>query len=361
MKKVLYVTNLPAPYKVEFFRLLSKNINLTVVYEREKASDRDDKWKCEQDGNFREIYLHGKNIGSEASFSMEILSILKKNKFDIVLMNGYSSPTAMLAITYMKMLRIKYAIVCDGMLPTQDSKVKYIIKKFLIKDAAYYLSSNDTTTGQLVKYGADKVKVYKYPFSSVSENDILDSKSDKNIYKEKIGCCEEKMILYAGQIIYRKGIDILINVFSKMDCNIRLFIVGGEKENATWIDGYENNKITYAGFKTKDELKDYFLAADLFVLPTREDIWGLVIQEAMSKGLPVITTDRCGAGTELVRNEENGYVVPCEDEQALASCIVSLLGDDEKLNSFGKKSLEIVRGYTIEKMAERHITVLEGE
>ena len=63
MKKILYVTNLPAPYKVLFFNLLSENVDLTVVYEREKASNRDDKWKADIQKNYKEIYLKGKNVG----------------------------------------------------------------------------------------------------------------------------------------------------------------------------------------------------------------------------------------------------------------------------------------------------------
>ena len=106
MKKILYVTNLPAPYKITFFNLLSMEVELTVVYERETASDRDAKWKSESKRNYEEIFLHGKNIGMEASASLEILKIIKKNQYDAILMNGYSSPTAVLTIIYMRMHRI---------------------------------------------------------------------------------------------------------------------------------------------------------------------------------------------------------------------------------------------------------------
>ncbi len=79
MKKILYVTNLPAPYKVTFFNLLSKEVELTVVYEREKASNRDSKWKSDGKRSYEEIYLHGKELGMESSISLEIIDIIKKN------------------------------------------------------------------------------------------------------------------------------------------------------------------------------------------------------------------------------------------------------------------------------------------
>lgn len=228
MKKILYVTNLPAPYKITFFNLLSMEVELTVVYERETASDRDAKWKSESKRNYEEIFLHGKNIGMEASASLEILKIIKKNQYDAILMNGYSSPTAVLTIIYMRMHRIKYALVCDGILPGKESATKYLLKKFIISGADFGLSSGELTNQQLIKHGAKKEKIYWYPFTSVSEADVITELYNKEKFKKKIGCRAGKMILYVGQLIERKGIDILMESYTK--CNIpdtQLYIVGG--------------------------------------------------------------------------------------------------------------------------------------
>ena len=228
MKKVLYVTNLPAPYKVNFFNILSREVELTVVYEREKASNRDSKWKSDSKYNYEEIYLHGKNIGMEASVSLEILKIIKKNQYDIILMNGYSSPTAVLAIVYMRIHRIKYALVCDGILPGKESTAKYLLKKFVISGADFWLSSGELTNQQLIKHAAKREKMYWYPFTSVSEADVITKLYNKEKFKKKIGCSVGKMILYVGQLIERKGIDILMEAYKK--CNMpdtQLYIVGG--------------------------------------------------------------------------------------------------------------------------------------
>lgn len=73
----------------------------------------------------------------------------------------------------------------------------------------------------------------------------------------------------------------------------------------------------------------YYKAADLFVLPTREDIWGLVINEAMAYGLPIITTDKCVAGVQLLNNQEL-TIIPTNDISSLATAINYLLKDDQK-------------------------------
>lgn len=228
MKKVLYVTNLPAPYKVDFFNLLSREVELTVVCEREIASNRDAGWESDSKRNYEEIFLHGKNIGMEASLSLEILKIIKKNQYDIILMNGYSSPTAVLAIVYMRIHGIKYALVCDGILPSKESVVKYLMKKFIIGGAYFALSSGELTNQQLIKHGAQKEKIYWYPFTSVSKDDVVTKPYNKEKFKKKIGCPAGKMILYVGQLIERKGLDILMEAYKKCNMpNTQLYIVGG--------------------------------------------------------------------------------------------------------------------------------------
>ena len=82
---------------------------------------------------------------------------------------------------------------------------------------------------------------------------------------------------------------------------------------------------------------------------------GLVINEAMAYGLPVITTDRCVAGLELVKEGANGYIVPTEDAHSLAEAIEKVLCSD--LRKMGESSLEKIRPYTIENMVKVHIDV----
>ena len=78
------------------------------------------------------------------------------------------------------------------------------------------------------------------------------------------------------------------------------------------------DNVHFIDFKNKDILKEYYYVADVFVLPTREDIWGLVINEALAYGLPVITTDKCMAGLEMIEDGKNGYIIPVNSVKKLA-------------------------------------------
>ena len=111
--------------------------------------------------------------------------------------------------------------------------------------------------------------------------------------------------------------------------------------------------IHFVDFMPKKDLANYYKAADIFVLPTREDIWGLVVNEAMSYGLPVVTTNKCVAGSEMIVNGENGYIVPVENSDALKAAMIS------SFDISAENVLRTAKNYSIEEMVQCHITAFE--
>lgn len=354
MIKVLFITNLPAPYKIEFLNELGKLVELTVIFERSTASNRNKRWfiDFQADKHFDAIWLSGINIGDENSLDLSIISCLRKKDYDLVLVNGYSSFSEMIAISYLKFHRRCYAVICDGIIPGKTSVIKKCVKKWLISGARFWLSPNEITDAALKKNGAIHEKIYRYPFSSIHGKELVSVPYDREPYKEKVGCDSKYMILFVGQMIYRKGIDVLCEAVGALNCDYQLFLVG----DATDI-GADNDKIVNIGFLTKNELKNYYMAADVCVLPSREDIWGLVINEALSLGTPVIATDKCGAALELIENSQNGFVVPADRADLLGDAIASVLNNG-KQDRYMEKAIETAKGYTIESMADTVYTAV---
>ena len=152
--KVLYITNLASPYRVNFFNELNRYCDLTVLFERKKADDRNDEW-YNNEFNFNGIFLKSKSIGNEASASFDIIKYLRKD-FDIIILGGYSSLTAMIASVYMRMHNIPYILNADGgFINYDEKKLKKIVKTFFISSAKYWLSSGNETNKYLVYYGAE--------------------------------------------------------------------------------------------------------------------------------------------------------------------------------------------------------------
>lgn len=144
------------------------------------------------------------------------------------------------------------------------------------------------------------------------------------------------------------------------DDNIAYVFVGG-KAIDTYLEYVEEKhlkNVHFIGYIQKEQLKEYYMAADVFVHPTREDIWGLVINESMDYGLPVVTTDRCIAGLELVQNGINGFVVTVDSSEEIGKAIMLALDDREKM---GKALLSIIAKYTIENMVAIHMDAFKGD
>lgn len=352
--KVLFLTNIPSPYRIDYFNELGKLCDLTVIYERKSANNRDKKWINKTNKiNYKEIYLKSIKIGNESSLSVEQITILKKEKFDVIVISGYSSLTAMITISYLSINKIPFIMSCDGGLISNDNKIKYMLKTFFIKKARMWLSTGDETTKYLVHYGAKKEDIRVYPFTSVRNQDICKEKINKDYYKTKLGLKEKKVVISIGQFIYRKGFDLLIKASDEIDDDIGIYIIGGEitEEYKKIMERSCKSNIHFLNFMPKDELSDYYKAADLFILPTREDIWGLVINEAMAYGLPIITTDKCVAGKELVKNDFNGYIIKANSYKDIPIKINSILSNDELMKKMSTNSLKLISNYTIEEMA----------
>lgn len=355
-KRLLYLTNMPAPYRVEFFNELTRDCNVTVLFEMRTADDRDKRWSSAEKYQFHAIFMKAWYSKGEGAFCPEIIRYIKEYRRDIIVVGGYSTPTGMLSILYMKLHNIPFLLNCDGGMIKEEIPFKRKIKTFFISAASGWLSTGKATNQYLLHYGACEDKIYEYSFTSVRKGDIIEvSEEKKRNLREKLGISEKKMVLFVGRFIPLKGIDVLLRACKNMD-DTAVVLVGGND-----ISSYQEIldvdvlcSVYVMGFQTKDSIKKYYMAADLFVLPTRGDVWGLVVNEAMACGLPIITTTKCVAGQELVQDGWNGYIVEAENERTLKEKIGYLLNHPDIAKQFGKNSLKKIQGYTIEDMEKKH-------
>jgi glycosyltransferase involved in cell wall biosynthesis len=369
-KNVLFLTNIPAPYRVSFFNEFGKMCNLTVTFEGKSATDRDKMWLHEKISSFHAVFLKGIRTGTDHFFCPAIIKMLKR-KWDAIIVGTYSTPTAMLAIEYMRFYHIKFFIEADGGLIKKDGRIRYWIKHHLISSANGWFSSGSLTTDYLVHYGADREKCFCFPFTSLKKEDIakknIPSAKDREMVKKQLGIIEKYMIFSVGRFAYEngygKGFDNLMYIAEQAGEEIGFYIAGDEptEKFAAWKRNKKLTHVHFIAFQEKEMLEKYYIAADVFILLTRGDVWGLSINEAMANALPVITTDRCIAGIELVEQNKNGFIISAEDWKKAAECIEKLIQNQNLRETFGECSYEKICSYTIENMSLEHIKILVGD
>ena len=357
--KVLFLTNIPSPYRVKFFNELNKKCDVTVFFEGVAAKNRNKSWQKDNIFNFTPIFAKGIAVNKEQFFCPQVINILRK-KWDKIVLCGFSSPTVMLAILYLKLFRKPFYIEIDGATVQPESKIKHWFKTKLNSCAIGWFSSGKMADDYFLNYGAKKENIYHYPFTSLIKADILNeppTQEEKQKLRKELGIAEDEIILGVGSFIERKGFNFLIEAVKDLSKDIGVYLVGGKapKEYLELQKKYNLTNLHFVDFQDKNSLSRFYKVADLFVLPTLKDSWGLVINEAMAYGLPVITTDKCSSAFELIKEGENGYIVKAKDISALRIAIEKVFAGDYK--NMRSKSLEIIKKYNIENMALEHCKV----
>jgi glycosyltransferase involved in cell wall biosynthesis len=188
---------------------------------------------------------------------------------------------------------------------------------------------------------------------------------DSSNLKKALGIEGSKIILYVGRIAKGKGVDILVKILAdlrreKMD--VKLVIVGNDAGYLPIVKSLINNlhlneHVFLIGFVNKLDLAKYYSMADLVIYPSRQEIFGLVLVEAMACGKPVIGSDIMGP-SEIIVNGKTGYTSDFRDLKKLSEITLHLLEDNTKLIQMGKNGLNRVKEhYTWEKAAKSHFNL----
>lgn len=174
----------------------------------------------------------------------------------------------------------------------------------------------------------------------------------------------EVVFLFCGQMIARKGVDLLLQAFTQLvreGARVRLMLVGREAELPQLLAALPTDareRIEYCGFQPPDQLAQFFARADVFVLPSRYDGWGVVVNQAIGAGLPCICSDAVGAAHDLVEDGVNGMKFCSGDTQALAAALRGFVNEPERIDAWGAASREKARAVLPETGAAKWIEAL---
>jgi len=171
--------------------------------------------------------------------------------------------------------------------------------------------------------------------------------------------------LFCGQMIARKGVDILLKAFDQLvlaghDAALRL--VGREAELPEMlrqVDPKTRSRIEYLGFQAPERLPEFFAGNDVFVLPSRHDGWGVVVNQALAAGIPVICSDNVGAAMDLVKPRVNGLLVKAGDVDSLSAAMREVAEDPSVLAEWSRNARKASEDLTPEAGAESWVRVFD--
>jgi glycosyltransferase involved in cell wall biosynthesis len=371
LPKVMFITNIPTPYRVPWWNRLSELVDLQVVFMDKSEKNR--KWEdVLEAGTFKYKIIQGLHLDFPKRdwtlhINPSVLYTLSKSKPQKLILGGYDSITSLLALFFSKLFGIESILWYES---TQDSgnlnhSFLKKLKKFLINRFNKFAVPGAQAKANLIALGVKAEKIYIAP--NVVNNayfawKVKEYKAVKEQVKDSLGL-PDKVILYVGQLIERKGLHVLLEAYKNMhNRDVGLLIVGDgplKSQYEQYCLENELNQVKFVGFQDMSALPLYFAISDLFVLPSFREVWGLVVNEAMASGLPVLCSKYAGCAYDLIQEGMNGYTFDPHDMSELSMKLGWMLEDQLKLEQMSLSSTVIINQYTIETSISGIVAALE--
>lgn len=332
------IHNIVTPYRTVFFDALSDHdaVDLHVFYCAESHQNRN--WPIPDQLGHKHTYLKGLMIErSDVPFHVNpgVVTKLVQSDFDVTVVGGTTNLTMQLGFLASK-------ANCDGTVLWTErirppvnfmGKLVWPLLRTFANRADSLIVPTSTAQRFQEAQGVQPQQIFIAP--NIVDNSKYYSNDDDS---------GPVRLLFVGQLIERKGISYLIDAYETIDdTSVELVIVGDGLKRDDYERQMRRRKldVTFTGWVSEERKREAFANADLFVLPSLEDLAPLVLNEALASGLPILTTEGVGNAPDMIIEGGNGYVVPTADADALAECLSDLLSDPGELRRMGERSQRI--------------------
>mgnify|MGYP006121748301 CR=1 FL=1 len=375
-KKITWVTRSFLDYRIPIYEEINRlcGNNLTVIYYSDVVPKRCQKALEVILGNRAigltgEFRIGGKKLENQTFANQGGLRIplrpglfkqVKKTKPDIVLSDGFFqwSYAALLLNAFYK---IPHIMCYERTLHTERNvtRTRFLARKIASNFISGICCNGIETKTYLEKFGFPKEKLFignmaadvdglKIALANVDENKIKSIREKYNI--------SGLVFLYVGQLIERKGVLEMLeswNTFSQNKTDINLLLLGdGDQleEVNRYVEKNKMNSVKVLGRVEYSEVSTIYALSDIFIIPTLEDNWSLVVPEAMSCGLPILSSKYNGCWPELVK-PENGWIFDPLDSKNFIETLEVAVKNKNNWKQMGASSAKIVSDFSPEKIA----------
>jgi glycosyltransferase involved in cell wall biosynthesis len=396
MVKIALFHNECAPYTLPLFAKISQlsGIDLKVYFGRYRSSDR--RWNIDLNVDFQyEILKEVKALTDLFSIHPELdASVVNPplffkliaGRYDVIMGGCPYYFDTQLAFVITKVMRKPFILGLEDIdlkgpgrsfkeslwstflnlgaraLVVPFCLVKLAFSRLVLRYSDAYIVPGLATREYLIRRGIPNSKI----FIAVNaiDNELIKRRYQRALknnkpekLKKRLGLEGKKIILSVGYLQEYKGFQYLIQAYARMkneDPKVVLILVGDGpyKEELSRITKEKGVNVIFTGYVSDLELVDYYSIADVFVLPSLDDPWGYVINEAMVCGCPIIATSNVGASKDLVKNGINGYIIQPGNVSQLCYTVKKILYNHGLRRRMMDKSREIIKNFTYEKSVE---------
>jgi glycosyltransferase involved in cell wall biosynthesis len=384
--RVLTIASHPVQYGAPLFRLMARHpkLDFQVAYCSLRGAESgydpefgaNVQWDVPLLDGYKWTHILNRGNGTESFWAWRntgLWKFVRQGKFDAVISHiGYMRATFWIAYFAARSKRIPFLFGTDAsrIEPRDESKVKLALKKILWP-AVFSLAGQILTASSA---GRDLIISLGFPPDRVSmtlitvDNDWWLAQAtaiDRDDARKSLGFAPtEKIILFCAKLQpWKRPMDLLHAFASAAIPNAKLVFAGDgaqrtELESEAAARGI-SEKVQFLGFVNQSQLPRLYKSADLMVIPSHYEPFGLVVNEAMLCGCPVIASDRVGAVRDLITHAETGFVYPCGQTDALAPLLQLVLSGPTRLASIRQNALRRISTWTLQANVDALVEAVE--
>ncbi|KKD39242.1 glycosyltransferase family 4 protein [Limnoraphis robusta] len=322
----------------------------------------EDSFKIDIVGERKIIPIIKSSKGYGYSFTylpLNIVNRLLKFKPDVIFSNSFGVWT-MIALLFKPIGKWKVVIAYEGSSPSIDARnsaPRLTVRRAMVKASDACITNSNAGKSYLTEVlNAKPSQVFVHPYE-VPAVQALFSQSANII--DALTSWQKPIFLFVGSVIPRKGLNFLLDACTHLKkqghTNYTVLIVGDGSQQEELQQFCQENDLTdcvqWVGRVNYGELGEYFQKADVFVLPTLEDTWGMVVLEAMILGKPILCSKWAGA-SELITDGQNGYCFDPYHPEQLANLMRCFIENPELVVSMGAQSEALMNQYAPDRAAQ---------
>lgn len=372
--RLAWLSTHPIQYQVPLLRAIaaSPGIDLTVLYFSDFSTrayvDREFGRVVQWDVPLLDGYQYeflpgtGHQVADAAFFSPRIGGLAERltpKYFDAVLIQGWNHYGYVEAVWRARRTGLKVLLRCEATDHVAAShglkrRLRELLITRVLAHTDHVLAIGTRNREFFLKRGFPAGRIGLMPYCVDNDHFRERARSaDLERLRAELGMQEGRpVILYASKLTLRKHGDDLLEAYARLpEPRPYLLFVGDGELREPLMHRAEKDRlidVRFPGFRNQSELPAFYALADVFVLPSINETWGLVVNEAMNAGCAIIVTDQVGSGADLVRDGENGFVVPSRNVDALSRALMDILAD-KRYRAMGHRGLEIISGWDIDQ------------
>jgi len=374
--EVLWITSSPTPYKMPFFKSLAEREDLEIRFAFLTWNSATRSWKLDDAEELDYTLLPGVNLRTSfrhrnyLRFNPSLFKELKRRPWDAVVVSGYNHPTMLAAMLWCARNKVPFIPQGESHVLKTRSGFKESIKKAFLKPVLKKASAAFATGSAAKAYwkecGIPEERIFivgNVPDVDFFKQASIEASLQRPGIRDKYQLGNRPTGIFVGRFIPVKGVDILLHGLASLRPRDRpnLLLVGDgpEKEKLQSIVNEHRLPVHFLGFRQKDELPPFYAASDFFVLPSREEPWGVVVNEAASCGLPLCLSHKVGSAPDMLEDGRNGYRVEPNSAEFWANTLVKMAElPSDQLRAMGHHSLKKAEQWTYETSEDEFIRAL---